>query len=611
MRRLIPLACAFGALFAQQGNAGIMAGAAQRDITPPVGLEIQHYFRHSVGTHDPLYARCLYLEDGEKNAVAIVSLDLIMGGFEACDYIREKILQETGIKHSLIAFSHSHSSAALGAHNHTKVKNDTDSRWNNRTIEMIVEAVKEAKQRAEPVTLRSGRAQAQVGFNRRLVNPKNGSVYMGVNRKGPVVPWVNVLVADSIKSSKPIAVLFEHAAHPVIVPHTSKLTSADFPGAAVKRIRGELGKDVIALFGQGCAGNINGFPLRSTHEKAEHAGHNLGESVLKAIAGSVPVKSNTLSIKHVRSEIPSRALPSREQWQKMAEASAKDGGRMRQLNRMKQLMDQGKKPPARRFDAYAVMAGNEWCLTTMPHEMFCQYELWIDKNAPFRHTMTFAFTNGYEGYVANDAALKMGAKGGYEAASLPNWGGQVWTRHLGPPAVGCEKIIKDTLMSLWPKDKESGDSVDASRFKLEYKKKGPQGGSREISATENEGTVIFDIADEFGIGGGSISLRKGKWPAEVIVRIHLAGLEGFEVKVGGMTFSGAYHGEGVSRPNNYLPTRMLDTEGSPLSGRYLIEVVKGGGSRRREGYYEVEIPRESCLGDANKMNLNWVDFYRR
>ena len=64
--------------------------------------------------------------------------------------------------------------------------------------------------------------------------------------------------------------------------------------------------------------------------------------------------------------------------------------------------------------------------------------------------MTFAFTNGYEGYVAVDKALERGSRGGYEAACLPNWGGQVYTSHLGPPAVGAEKIVKDALSSLWP-----------------------------------------------------------------------------------------------------------------------------------------------------------------
>ena len=599
MKRLILLMVSFVVLSAGQGLGGIMAGAAQRDITPPVGLEIQHYFRQSVGVHDALFARCLYLKDGEQNAVAIVSLDLIMGGFDACDYVREQILKKTGIKHSLIAFSHSHSSAALGAHNHTKVKNDTDSKWNNRTIEMIIEVVKEAQQRAEPVKLRAGRANAQVGFNRRLVNPKTGSVYMGVNRKGPVVPWVNVLVADSINSSKPIAVLFEHAAHPVIVPHTSKLTSADFPGAAVERIQAELGKEVIALFGQGCAGNINGFPLRSTHEKADHAGHNLGDAVIKAIAGSEPVESKRLSIKQAHSEIPSRALPSREQWKKMSEANAEDAGRMRQLNRMKWLMDQGKQPPARRFDVYAVMLGNDWCLTTMPHEMFCQYELWIDKNAPFKHTMTFAFTNGYEGYIANDAALKMGANGGYEAASLPNWGGQVWTRHFGPPAVGCEQIIKDTLRSLWPQDKVLNASPNAGRFKLKYNKEGVHGRVREIKVTENSERVIFDITDEFGICRGSINLGVGKWPAKVLVRMHLAGLEGFEVSVDDKKIA-----------KKSLNIGRYDDEGSKLKGRYFKTSKDGDLEKRITGYYEIEIPQEALVRGVKIINLKWVDFYR-
>jgi len=98
------------------------------------------------------------------------------------------------------------------------------------------------------------------------------------------------------------------------------------------------------------------------------------------------------------------------------------------------------------------MFGDEWCLVAMPHEMFCQYELWIDETAPFEHTMAFAYTNGYQDYIATDEALRMGPMGGYEASTLPNWGGQVWSPHCGPPAVGCEEIIKDNIASLWGKD---------------------------------------------------------------------------------------------------------------------------------------------------------------
>ena len=430
-------------------DAGILAGAAERDITPPIGIKRYHRRQvvfESTGIHDPLFARCLYLEDTQGSSVAVISLDLIHITFKACDQLREEILEQTGIANSLFVPSHVHSAVPLGPG--TRTPSEMESEWSSRTRHAILEIVKEAKDKVQPVSLRIGRAPAQVGFNRRLIDEETGHVYMGVNRAGPVVPWVNVLLAESV-TGKPLAVLFEHAAHPVIVPRTSKLTSADFPGAAAQRIREELGQDVIALFGQGCGGNINGYPLRSTHEKADSQGRKLGEAALEAIKQSTPIQSRTLTVKYARSMLPSHPLPSEELWQEMAADSKDDESRMQQLAKIRDLMDRGAQPPSRRFDSYAVMFGQEWCLVTMPHEMFCQYELWIDENAPFDLTMAFAYTNGNEGYVAVDEAWRMGPKGGYEAASLPNWIGQVWTEHLGPPAVGSEKIIKDTIASLW------------------------------------------------------------------------------------------------------------------------------------------------------------------
>ena len=442
-------------------SAGIKAGAAQQDITPPIGFEIVHFYRVSIGIHDPLFARCLYLEDGIGNSIAMVFIDLITATFDVCDMLRERIFKETGIENSLIACSHSHSSASLGSlppsqsnfsGGGSQASAEDIASWNANTYDAILAIVKEAKEHAQPVSLRVGRAPAQVGFNRRLVNEETGHVFMGVNRAGLVVPWVNVLVADSKETGKPIAVLFEHAAHPVIVPAISKLTSADYPGAAVKRIREELGEDVIALFGQGCGGNINGYPLRSTHENADRQGRKLGDAVLKAMRESDPIKSQTFSIKSTRLTLPSHPLPSEELWQEMATKDKDDKNRMRQLKKIRNLMDRGAEPPSRNFGTTAVMIGREWCLVAMWGEMFCQYELWVDKNAPFKHTMALAYTNGLEGYIAVDEAWRLGPKGGYEAASLPNWGGQVWSEHFGPPAVGSEKIIKDTIASLWPKD---------------------------------------------------------------------------------------------------------------------------------------------------------------
>ncbi|HUS40321.1 MAG TPA: hypothetical protein VMX74_12770 [Pirellulales bacterium] len=428
-------------------DAGIKAGAAERDVTPPVGFDITHYVRKSVGVHDPLFVRALVLQDGSGNSLAIICADLIGAGFEVCDELRSRIRSELGIQETLINASHSHSSIELGGR--TKDPNTPLAEYHNRQHQAIMDAVSEAKSKAVPVKLSSGRSDVQVGFNRRLVN-KDGHVFMGVNKTGPVVPWVNVLIAKGEKSGKPVAVLFEHAAHPVIVPHTSKLTSADYPGAAVKRIREELGDDVIALFGQGCGGNINGFPLRTTHENADSAGRKLGDAVLKAIEESEPITVEELDVRSARSWLPSNDPPKLDVLQEWIDGSQDNADRVAHLEKLRGLIDRRENPPPRRFDAYALMLGKEWCLVTMPHEMFCQYELWVDDAAPFKRTMTFGYTNGGQGYIAVDEAWKLGPQGGYEAGSLPNWSGSgSMSAYFGPPRVGSEGIIKNTVSSLW------------------------------------------------------------------------------------------------------------------------------------------------------------------
>ena len=92
------LVICLSALSPLSADARIRAGAAEEEITPDPGLEIQHYFRRSIGVWDPLFARCLYLEDESGSAVAIVGLDLIMASFETCDQLRKEIQEKCNVK---------------------------------------------------------------------------------------------------------------------------------------------------------------------------------------------------------------------------------------------------------------------------------------------------------------------------------------------------------------------------------------------------------------------------------------------------------------------------------------------------------------------------------
>ena len=160
-------------------------------------------------------------------------------------------------------------------------------------------------------------------------------------------------------------------------------------------------------------------------------------------------------------------------------------------------------------------------------------------------------------------------------------------------------------------DKKNTSNISGPKFKLDYKKKGPPGGLRQIKAIMGRDSVVFDVTDQSGIGGGAISLLEGQWPSKVLLRIHLPGLEGLGVTVGDQTFSGAYHGENVPSRKDHLKTRMLDAEGNPLKGRYLVKSTGPNSSKRIVGYYEAEVPQSVLKTGTKKIGLSWVDFYRR
>jgi len=173
--------------------------------------------------------------------------------------------------------------------------------------------------------------------------------------------------------------------------------------------------------------------------------------------------------------------------------------------------------------------------------------------------------------------------------------------------------LKQLMVELETKDSEKKNASKDSRpkFKLDYKKKGSHDGLRQIKATLGKDSVVFDVTDQIGIGGGAINLVEGRWPKKVVLRLHLTGLEGFGVKVGGEIFSGSYHGENFTPRKDRLQTRMLDAKGNLLKGRYLLKSTGPNSQKRIIGYYEAQVPQSALKSGAKKIDLSWVDFYRR
>ncbi|MDD5705346.1 MAG: neutral/alkaline non-lysosomal ceramidase N-terminal domain-containing protein [Kiritimatiellae bacterium] len=433
----------------------LTAGTAETKITPPVGAPLLGPMQPSTGVHDDLFARALVLSDGTRN-LAIVSLDLLGLSIALADEVREIIRRRTGIETVLLTSTHTHSAPSTipwGMEGWNWFVREGTA-WRTELVANVAETVARAASAMTGAALRAGRAPAQAGRCRRLPTPDG--IAMKPYDAAPVVPWVDVLCVDG-DEGKPLAVLFSHAAHAVVLHRATTLIGADYPGYAVNHVRRHLGSGTLAMFAQACGADINSDPLAGSFEAAERVGVAVGDAAIAAVAAATPVPPGALRVASATFELPFVSPPSVADCERvlakaeadLRQAQADPAGKAGELcwSRdtvacLRELLDQCRAGtrPALRFDINAIAVGNEWCLLAMTHEVFSEYQLWADRVSPFRHTMVLGYTNGSESYIPTDAAL---AAGGYETDAFPSLNvAPLRYRHRLALRPGVEAVVK-------------------------------------------------------------------------------------------------------------------------------------------------------------------------
>ncbi|MDP7255116.1 MAG: hypothetical protein QGF00_36310, partial [Planctomycetota bacterium] len=117
-------------------------------------------------------------------------------------------------------------------------------------------------------------------------------------------PQIGVLRIDR-EDGRPLAVLYNFACHPIQgVP--SGANTADISGFASRVIEDNLSDDTIALFLQGCAGDINPVLYMDVDSprNAEPLGNMLGLSVLQALRKTQSVEDGRLEVIQETIELP-------------------------------------------------------------------------------------------------------------------------------------------------------------------------------------------------------------------------------------------------------------------------------------------------------------------
>jgi len=166
----------------------LKAGVAKVDITPSVGVRMAGFAGRvfpSLAVHDPLWARALVLDDGERR-VGIVALDTVGISAEAVGEVREAAASSAGIQPEglLLAGTHTHSGPAFWDDG---TFTDEESGYWKALPGRLAELVATAAADLAPARLGAASGWCAIGINRRETVP-GALVVLGRDQFGAFGP---------------------------------------------------------------------------------------------------------------------------------------------------------------------------------------------------------------------------------------------------------------------------------------------------------------------------------------------------------------------------------------------------------------------------------------
>ena len=233
----------------------LQAGVGRQKITPKIGTPLYGYFDRlgpSTGVHDDLWARALVLDDGDTQ-IALCSVELCVFRAREVALVRQAVAERCALLPENIFLFATHSHAAPSGHN--------PNHWHRPLTDLIADAIVQAYESRQPACIGIG-AGFLFGHN--------------INRRWldrPADPALGVVRVEKA-NGEPLALLGNYACHAVVLGSNNLLISGDWPGYASRQLEAELGGDIVALFSQGGAGDVN--PLTESVRQRLTTGQTVG-----------------------------------------------------------------------------------------------------------------------------------------------------------------------------------------------------------------------------------------------------------------------------------------------------------------------------------------------
>lgn len=297
---------------------GLLAGAADVDITPPPGLPKAGYSANAhdgIGFRTRLRARVLHLRTSEAS-LAVVACDLLGGSAVVHHLVARAVADDTDVPLAglMVGATHTHAGPGqfLGTDFYNRFASNRsgfDPAWTSFLVQRIADGVRRAVADREPARLAVGSADVWGLTRNRSIEPHVRNPEVADDRTDPhrryveVNPQMHVLRVDrATGAADPLAALVVFSVHGTGIPMAAPEYNADLwaylVGEASDRIAATTGTRPVVGAVEGTHADVAPAlrPGMAGHVEARRVGRDLGRAAAEVHAGLADTLSGEVAL---------------------------------------------------------------------------------------------------------------------------------------------------------------------------------------------------------------------------------------------------------------------------------------------------------------------------
>ena len=415
------------------GAGELRIGRAAVKITPPAGIPMAGYYsiRLAEGAHNDLYCKAIVVEK-DGSPAALVACDLVSIDSALVGEARQLAAKLTPIRPDwiMISATHTHTGPLLNPRLFAAAEaapRRMAEQYRGGLPARIAEAIKQAHASlASARVLTATGHESSISFYRRFLM-KDGTVRTNPGKRNPEIvqpmgeidPEVDLVWFQTPADGRPMAAYVNFALHPDTTGGVQ--FSADYPHTLAK-ILGKLhGPELLTLFSNGAAGNINHVDVKSRetqkgHGEAQRIGTILAGEAIKTLARLRPVEPHSIRAEREVLALDAPLFTDAEikRAREIMAGFSKSSTASPEMVHAVKVLDVADRKGKIEAEVQVIALGDQIAWVGLPGEIFVELGVAIKKASPFPQTVVVELANGWISYVPTRKAF---AEGGYEVIS--------------------------------------------------------------------------------------------------------------------------------------------------------------------------------------------------